>query len=84
MKDQYLSYIDGLRALAVTYVVLFHAFPLVFPGGFLGVDIFFVISGFLIGRQMMSRLPTLRSSSGLWPSRQSPARRQLPSARGQL
>lgn len=56
MKDQYLSYIDGLRALAVTYVVLFHAFPLVFPGGFLGVDIFFVISGFLIGRQIVTEI----------------------------
>lgn len=38
-----------LRAVAVVVVVVFHAWPTVLPGGFLGVDVFFVISGFLVG-----------------------------------
>lgn len=48
--------IDGLRAVAVLSIVAFHAFPAWMKGGFIGVDIFFVISGFLISTIIFENL----------------------------
>ena len=42
---------DGLRAVAIVPVVLYHAFPTTFPNGYIGVDYFLVISGFVISRK---------------------------------
>ena len=48
--------VDGLRAVAIAAVVAFHAFPGAVRGGFTGVDVFFVISGYLISRIIWGRL----------------------------
>ena len=47
-RDERLKILDGLRFIAVSSVVLFHVFPESIPGGYIGVDIFFLISGFII------------------------------------
>ncbi|MGH1540977.1 MAG: acyltransferase family protein [Arenicella sp.] len=51
-KNTYFPAIDGLRAIAVLAVILFHLEIELFSGGFVGVDIFFVISGYLITRKI--------------------------------
>ena len=59
---RYFQHIDGIRALAIIPVVLYHLFPSLCPGGFAGVDVFFVISGFLITRGIIANLNTRQFS----------------------
>jgi peptidoglycan/LPS O-acetylase OafA/YrhL len=54
--------IEGLRAVAVVFVLVNHAFPRMLPGGFAGVDIFFVISGYLIGKHLLQDIQAGRLS----------------------
>ena len=55
-KESYRPDIDGLRAFAVLFVVLYHAFPKHVRGGYVGVDVFFVISGFLISSLLLKEV----------------------------
>lgn len=72
--------IQGLRAVAVLAVILNHAFPALLPGGFIGVDIFFLISGFLITHQLLSLVKSERGlfALGIFYARR--VKRILPSA----
>src|SRR5215469_2012615 len=71
--------IQGLRAIAVAMVVIYHVYPSALPGGFAGVDVFFVISGFLItGHLWRTCQKTGRLSlADFWGRR---ARRLVPAA----
>ena len=73
----YLPGLDGLRAMAVMGVLLYHAGMLWLPGGFLGVEVFFVISGYLITSLLLSEWQRHRSVNlpAFWLRR---ARRLLP------
>ena len=71
--------IEGLRALAVLGVVAFHFGATGLPGGFVGVDIFFVISGYLITRHLQQEIAT-RGTVNLWAFYARRARRLLPAS----
>lgn len=73
---KYRPEIDGLRALAVLPVIFFHAGLEIFKGGFIGVDIFFVISGYLITKILIEEIENKKFSlAGFYERR---ARRLLP------
>ncbi|HEY5076994.1 MAG TPA: acyltransferase family protein [Acidimicrobiia bacterium] len=77
VRETYVAALDGLRAIAVAAVVVYHFAPSVLPAGFLGVDVFFVVSGFLIARLVtreIERSGTV-SLANFWARR---ARRLLP------
>lgn len=73
---QYRQEIDGLRALAVVPVMLFHAGFSLFAGGFVGVDVFFVISGYLITSILLEEHS--RGSFSIWRFYERRVRRILP------
>ena len=81
-SDRHLGYrphLDGLRALAVLLVIAFHAGFAAVPGGFVGVDVFFVLSGYLITRILVAELgPTDRLRIGRFYARR--MRRLLPAS----
>jgi len=62
-KNKYIKQIDGLRGISIISVVLYHFFPEIFIGGFIGVDIFFVISGFVISKILIEEFNLNRTIS---------------------
>jgi len=56
VNPSYRPHIDGLRAMSVALVILFHLDPSTAPGGFIGVDVFFVISGYVITNNILTSL----------------------------
>ena len=74
--------IQAVRAVAIAAVVLYHLFPQVLPGGYVGVDVFFVISGFLITAHIAKPLATGRFSFRVFYARR--AWRLLPASMATL
>lgn len=59
VAQSYVPELDGLRAIAILAVMIFHAAPSFLPGGFLGVEVFFVLSGFLITSLLVTEYDSL-------------------------
>ena len=77
-RERFRADIQGLRAIAVLLVLVYHLFPDALTGGFVGVDVFFVISGFLITGHLLQHPPrTARDLAEFWGRR---IRRLLPAA----
>ena len=55
LTDRHMPHVDALRALAVISVFIYHLAPAALPGGFTGVDIFFVISGFIVSASVIQK-----------------------------
>ncbi|MFT4305714.1 MAG: acyltransferase family protein [Microbacterium sp.] len=77
--SHFIPHVQGLRAIAVLLVVLYHFWPLRLPGGYVGVDVFFVISGFLITGHLLRELTATGGVrlAQFWARR---ARRLLPAS----
>jgi len=58
LKKNYIKEINFLRFFSITSVIIYHYFPKIIPKGYLGVDLFFVISGFLISLYLYREIPT--------------------------
>ena len=69
VTSKYRADIDGLRGVAILSVLIFHTFPSLLKGGFIGVDIFFVISGFLISNIIFESLDKQKFSFANFYSR---------------
>ena len=77
-EHRHVPALDGLRGLAVAVVVLYHAWPELLPGGWIGVSVFFTLSGFLITQILLGDYVLTRASLASFWSRR--ARRLLPAA----
>jgi peptidoglycan/LPS O-acetylase OafA/YrhL len=79
MSSSYRPDIEGLRGVAILLVVLYHAHVPGFPGGYVGVDVFFVLSGYLITGLLVAECEKTRriDLAGFYARR---ARRLLPAA----